>query len=375
MNMKQRMVPRLLWRVVPVLLLLALLLPALASCGGGYSPVESSEEEARVIAELGDFDVRYELFYAFFHAERAAFDGGDDSLWQGESAASLWESVSRAALLRIAEIYATFSVCLAHGIDPYGDEIDDQVDERVEIDIDGGVLGESIVMGYGSKEAYLSALAEMHLNDSVNRLLHRYDVATEQLYDRVIENFDGGENTVTDEELRAFFLSDDCRRITWVFRSYDNVLGIGEEQNERLLGLAEAELKNAIGYSDVKAAVVKYCSPSLSNDEIENGIYISRFSGLDASQRKMIDVAFSLGNMDVSDRIATPDGVYILVGLRKHGVDSDYFESHREMLYDLCLESRLFAEIEELRDEMLADILYTDVFGSLLPGELMAPKA
>jgi hypothetical protein len=89
----------------------------------------------------------------------------------------------------------------------------------------------------------------------------------------------------------------------------------------------------------------------------------------------MIDVAFSLGNMDVSDRIATPDGVYILVGLRKHGVDSDYFESHREMLYDLCLESRLFAEIEELRDEMLADILYTDVFGSLLPGELMAPKA
>lgn len=355
-------------RSVLRLLALMLCLSALflaVSCGG-YKPVTSSKEERREMTALGDYTVRYELLRAFLHAFRGDYDGGDDAVWSSADADTLFAALKADAMAQIAEIYATFAVCERYGIDPWGDRVDDLVDKRVTADIDGGIIDGVEVNGYGSKKKYLAALGEMHLNDSVNRLLHRWDICSSLLYDKVVTNFNDGTNAVTREEVETFYYSEECAQISWLFIS-ESTLGLYDEVG------AEAFISNAYGklyesradYERMKDIIAAY-TYNLSYDQIENGFCISRFGGFDRDARRLAEAAFSLGDLEISGRITTEDGVYYLVGLAKsqqYLADAEHYEA----VYDLCLANRLYGEIDAAAAALLDGAEYTDAYAVLTP--------
>lgn len=352
------------FRLLSCLLLFCLCLP-LFSCGG-YRAVKSSKEEARTVVLLGDDELRYELFYALFFTVKEELDGGDDSLWSGEGGAALWQEAQSRILASAADIYATFAVCLAHGIDPYGDEIDDEVDSRVTADIDGGIVKGNEIEGYGSKKAYLAALAEMHLNDSVNRLLNRWDICLSLLYDRMITGLDDGKNTASEEEVATFFASDDCAHITMAYYSTENILYLGLEK----IATVRAELAAAADYETVRDILIR-TPPILGNDELENGFYISRYNASGSRYDVLSDAAFSLSDLEVSGVLDADDGKYIVIGLAKHTLNSDYYTKHFESIYTLCLENRLYKEISDKTNELLVSVSYTDLYSALTATDLI----
>ena len=348
------------------LLLLVGLLSA-AACRDSeknYKPVKSSDAELAEMVTLGGETVRYELLRAFMHALRYEYDGGDTSLWQGGEASALFSDLTDEALSQIADIYATFSVCEKYGIDPYGKKVNAEVERRIRADIDGGIINDAHIEGYGSKAKYLDALKKMYMNDSVNRLLHRWDVCSSLLYTKVVDNFNGGANSATREEVEEFYYSDDCAQISWLFISNDTLELYDEAGAEAFIMSAYEQLYEArADYSQMLRIIAGY-TYNLSYDQIENGFCISRFGGIGGGVRELIDSAFALGNLDISDRITTADGVYYLVGLAK---SAEYFSGHYEILYDLLLANRLYLELDGVASEMLADAVFSPAFGALDP--------
>ncbi len=343
-------------RATACALLFALCL-TLFGCGD-YKPIKSSKSELRPVAELGGETVRFELLRAFFFAEASAL--GTPSAFEGEGGDELTARALSDAMLEIAELYATLAVCRKYGIDPYSKSVDKKINEWVKADIEGGVVDGIPVLGHGSQKKYLAALGESHLNDSVNRLLYRVTISSSLLYEMQVENLGEGENALTEEALREFYLSDACTRISWFYLSHDSLSGLPEGKMERV----HAELLACTDYEEMKRIMIG--NSTLSAQDIEDGFFIGSHAGIGGTYRELIAHAFSLGENEVSrEIIETADGKYILIGLEKPEVGSALYEKYRESLHALCLSDRLYAEIEAYRDTFLSEAVYTELYKSL----------
>lgn len=351
------------------LLLLSVLALGLVSCGA-YKPVKSSESDAEAVATLdGGDEVRFELVRALLVSRRKDYDGGDASKWQGDAGKALLAEALSDAMETAAEIYATFAICEENGIDPYGDKINKLVSDRISIDIDGGFLDGNFIDGYGSKKKYLAALKELGLTDSVNRLLHRWDVCLSLLYEKMIENFNDGANIITREDVREFYESDDCARISWVHISID--LSKDDSMYYGKANRARAALLECNTYAKM-SAIVAQNTLNLSYDQIDNGFCLSANGGIGSGDRKICETAAELDHLEISEIIETDLGLYILIGLNK---SASYFDDHYEEIHDLALENRLYDSIDDKAEQMLESAVYTSRFASLLPGDFFGVSA
>ena len=119
-------------KIIAILLALASLF-TLASCNKDkeYPPVESSEEEARVVMTLSidgkNYDVRYELYRAFFLTYKSEVDGKDESVWTGDEKDEYVAKIDAIILDRITEIYAAFALCERIGFDVYSKDVDKKI--------------------------------------------------------------------------------------------------------------------------------------------------------------------------------------------------------------------------------------------------------
>ena len=105
---------------------------SLASCGkkDEYPEISSSKEEATAVATLGDHEVKYELFRAYFSA---MYSGATDGMTEEG-----WNAAVNAVMREIAILYATLDVASENGVDPYGDAINKTVAECIRIEYEGG---------------------------------------------------------------------------------------------------------------------------------------------------------------------------------------------------------------------------------------------
>ena len=87
------------------LLCISLLLCAFSACSDDkYKMKESSREEKQTILKVGDHEVPYELFRAFFLTRVSALD---ESLPWAEK----WQRAMPEVLADISRVYAVFSLC------------------------------------------------------------------------------------------------------------------------------------------------------------------------------------------------------------------------------------------------------------------------
>ena len=260
-------------RFLPLLsafLCVAMLLCAFSACSGEkkYEMKESTKEEKTAILTIGGQDVPYELFRAFFLTRASALD---PTLSNEET----WEAVMPEVLDDVARVYAVFALCEKYEIDPYSKEIDKALDNRIALSIDGGHINGTYIKGYGTYSAYLDALAESFLTDRASRLLLRYQLAEERLIAKLTEPYKSS-YPYTEEDLKAFYESDECRVVEMV---YYNTAALPLDEGEALVEKALAMLKNADTDEERIAICMQYFHIKPSNAlvspyafSLENGV-------------------------------------------------------------------------------------------------------
>ncbi|MBO5755751.1 MAG: peptidylprolyl isomerase [Clostridia bacterium] len=327
------------------------MLMALSFVACGYRPVASTEAESTPIFSFdGKHEVKYELFRFIFLQKKQAESGGDDAYFEGKDKAALLAEYVKEAEREAAKVYALFSLCEKYGIDPYAEEVEEEITAQVEL----AIQGSESEYGYGSVKAYLKEIGEQYLNDSVYRLYLRYDICERLLSaklkkDEVI--------TAKWEDVFAYYYGEETVCATWVLIPYSNLSGYTEGMRRTLY--EEAKLKSN---DDFKKMAAEY---AISQDpkELSTGLYFGHYE-YDELYSELVETAFSLAEGETSEPFYSGDGLYILRRLPK---DMLYLgnENNKEMLnegYMLHLFGQMLAAEEE---RLLTTVTYGDAFSSI----------
>lgn len=332
-------------------LFLALVLAfGLSSCAK-YPMVSSSEEEkATVFTVDGEYKAPYELYrFAFLNALRAK---GDMNGWGEAEKKAAFDECDAIAREEIARIYTVFSLCEKQGIDPYSREIDKSVEKAVENVIDDEISG------FGDHDAYLKALRESYMNDSVFRLYMRLDICEERLARTMQLSSFVKED---DETVKAYFMSDATVRATWIYISYTSA---AYDNHTDAMWNDLVERAKAASNEDFIAMAQGYLLGDLYHpDELEAGFYFGKHQ-LDAYYEALTETAFSLAEGESSELIHSGDGVYIVRRLPK---DNAYIENEEnmELLREYYLLDCFYRVIDEESERILGTLVPEAAYGGI----------
>ena len=358
-------------KILCILLVIASLL-SLASCGDSYEPIESTEEEARVIMTLSfegeTYEVRYELYRTMFLTYRDAVDGGNRDVWSGGDSALYEEKVHEMIVKRVTDIYAAFHLCKKIGIDLYSNEVEKEIKEYIKAGVEGGVYEGEAIGGYKSYDDYLDALAKRGFNYSVQELVLRYGIAIDRItayYAGTVENEalddtpTGGALSYTKEIVKDFYNGSDSVRVMSAFvqSNYDGALERAEGLREKMLAAA--------GDDKQVALVILQNSISL-NEDVERGEVIGRHSLDEENYGAITEAAFGtpVGGVSNIVKIDAGDepGYYIFYVLEKN---DEHFNDSYEDISSVFIENSIGALLFDVQSALIESAEGTELLDSL----------
>ncbi len=318
------------------LLCLAACLLCFSGCDK-YAEKRSSKKDRTVVADVGGYEVRYELYRALFYTYRATVDGGDGSVWTGPDSAVYLARIKEMIEDGWRELYGTFAMAAACGIDPFSDGVDDLVNEYVRVEIEGGYFNGAEVEGHGSQKAYLQYLEDNHFTDSAYRLFLRRQACLKLLSEYYHTTFADGTVAQDEATVRAFYEGDECLNFLWVKREKSDVF-------DQAAWMAEAlsVLQGCTTYEQRREQMVLY-GYNLSPDDINYGILTTAASA-DAVYREVIEAVQTLNVGELSGIIETYEGYYIVMKTQKDPTlpdDPGMLTALSELYIDHCLFTRL----------------------------------
>ena len=329
-------------KILCILLITATLL-SLVSCGDKYAPVESTDEEARVVMTLSldgeKYEVRYELYRAMFLTYKSSVDGGDNTVWSGADKATYISRIHSIITERITDIYATLHHAGQLGINLYSRDVENQIKEYIKISVEGGIYEGETLQGYKSYMAYLKALAKLGLNYSVQELMLRYTIAIDKINthyagevtDELLDtSLSGGALEYTKEDVESFYYSDESVRYMSAFvqSKYDGALSRATKLRDKML---------AVEGNDYSVAIAIISNSISLNEDVERGVVIGRHSLDEETYRDLTDAAFSTPIGKVSNVIEIQTGYdpgfYILYPIAKTAEHFDEAYSEIALVY------------------------------------------
>ncbi len=343
-----------------------------ASCGEKekyYDPIPSSAEENRVIATIGDSNVKYELFRFFFMARLNQFDGGDRTLWEGESANTLWTKAKEIVIEDITEIYGVFAVAKECGIDSNSDAIERKINESIKLDIDGGVLADGTsVNGYGSVSAYKKALKDSHCTDAVRRLLYRYMACLEAVDAYYVEQYNDKKIVLTDSDLTNFAASGNCAHVNRVFVAFSDWDNDREEALNYATILHDRLIAANGNYTEMVNRVFAFSLTSVGDDPAA-GVWFGKNSTFERDYPDYYHAIFNTPDGNFTDIIEEKDGFYIVYGMSEY-VDLTN-EREKSILTSLYLQELYWGEIKETAISYTSRLAFTPDFDAVTPGTMI----
>ncbi len=345
-------------KIICLILMLAFVL-SLASCGGEkyYEPVESTDEESRVVMTIEyedkSYEIKYELYRALFLTLKSEVDGGDSSVWTGDAKDEYIERIDALINDRIAEIYSAFHIADKIGVDVFSKSYEKQIKKYIKASVDGGYAGASKLEGYGGDYSkYLDSLKEKNLNYSVSVLMIRYSLALSAINDYYAgsqDNSNIGNIQYTKEDIEEFYRSYDCVRVFRLLLPFENY---SKERAEEIRN----DIAEKNGDEEVFLEMIKY---TLGYD-LE--FLIARHSLNKNYYGEMTDAAFALENFTTSDVIelkaGTENGYVIIYRSIK---SDDYFGD----CYDEVAYTYVQNEIGKILDEAaeaIGDAIVNDTY-------------
>ena len=333
-----------------------------------FEPVESTEEEARVIAtfeyENKKYELKYELYRALFLNMAKEYDGGDKSFWSKPEAADAISEINSKIFSFAGDIFAAIHLSRKIGYDPYSSDAEKLIDEYIATSVNGD--GESFEGFGGDYSLYLKFLKDSNLNYSTQVLLYRYAIA----YDKVIEYYRGnvdkdsptanmkdGALEYTKDDVLAFYESDDSVRVSLIVI---NSLYISKEKAESkrdaiaAAATEEEALSKAIGLTSGDA------------NDILNGIVIGKNSLDHAYYSDVTKAAFELELSETSELIELSlerrDEYWILYRMQK---TDEHFEKEYENIASVYVSQKIGEILDGVKSSLLSSMKTTDDFESL----------
>ena len=154
---------------------------------GPVRPIESTEEEARVVGEVGGYEVRYEelRFITLIHKASLDKELGEYDTLDAEGKAAYEAALEESVLADLENNYVVLALCEKYGIKTDTAYVNNQVQKMIEALVDAPVEEEGFG---GDKDKYVAWLKENNLTDSFLRLTYKVDYLENQLYDYFVEN-------------------------------------------------------------------------------------------------------------------------------------------------------------------------------------------
>ncbi len=361
------------------LLLIVLSIFLLASCSNGeYPPVASTAEEKRVMMTVeydGEkYDVKYELYRALFTALKSEVDGGDDSVWTGADKDKYIAKIDALIKEKAAEIYSVLHIAEKADIDIYSNKYDEKVSEIIKMSVDGGTYDDTEIEGFGGNyDKYLAHLAEDGINYSVQDLLIRYQLASEDVYlhyagnidsEEFLDNVVKGELEYTPDDVYDFYYSADCVRVIRAYlpKKYYTENRANEIHSEivKKASKGEGELVNYIIGITSTAAL-----------DIKNGEVIAKHN-LDNNYSELVNTAFNLSMFEVSDILNLDNGfedAYVII-YKTVKLDSHLEECYNQIL-GVYLQNRVGEIIDTVSVSLNEGFKATDALASLNRADIL----
>ena len=356
------------------MLIAAASLIALISCGDSdYPPVKSTEEEARVVMSVNyenkKYEVKYELYRALFLSLHSDVDKGDFSVWSGDDKDAYIEKMDEIIKARVSEIYAVFHICSKIGIDVYSSDFDKKVKEIIATSVEGGYIGPTEIKGFeGDYDKYLASLKEMGLNYSVQDLMIRYSLATEEIYEyyggtldseEFLENATSGALKYTAEDVLEFYNSSDCVRVIRAFLPKKNFSA------ERAESIRNTILEKANkGEADVANYIIGQTTTGAT--DIKNGEIIAEHNLDKQYYSELIKCAFELDAFEVSDVIEINTGyedAYII--LYKTVKSNTHFTECYDSIANVYVQNEIGKIIDTAASSIKENLKATEALSSL----------
>ena len=342
-----------------------------------YPPVESTEEESRVLMtfKIGkdEYNVKYELYRALFLNYAQEYDGGDRSFWSTAESEDAKAKINERIEGMCADIYSVIHHAKSIGYDVYSADADTIVAQLVSKSVNGYVDGESNFEGFGGDyDAYLAALREMNLNYSVQDLLYRYSIATEKINEYYAGKKDessfapqNGALCATDDEIRAFYYGEDAVRVLLVTldsRSYTHTRA--EEIRNKINSLADEK--------EVSSYIVSFTATAA--EDAFDGVLIGRYSLDSAFYSAVTKSAFSLGIGQASDIVEVSTGdtscYYILYRVEK---SDDHLTEKSESIRDVYIANEIGKRLANDKNALLSSLEKTENYNSIIHSQISMP--
>ncbi len=292
--------PFALRRIIALILLLACL--ATFTACSKYRVEMSNKTQTTPMFTLGEYTVTREVVDFFYHNRKSTHPNEDYATRLLEVEAD------------IAELYAIFAACESVSLDPFGEEIDEMVDAQVKVMIDS----------FPTRRDYIDRISEMHMTDTVCRLLLRSSICESFLLDVL---------NPTDEELRAFCEQEDVIRVLTMQLSYDQSLRAWAEGR---MGEILETLADGAGTDEHFLAVARQMATA---DNEHTYITIGQWERLCGAN------APAPVKGVLSPALYETDTVLLMRVTEK---DVDYAIEHRNILIDSFLEYQIENKMREL---------------------------
>ena len=370
-------------RIIALLLVLASVL-TLSACKK-YKPVESSEEEARTVMTLSldgkTYEVKYELYRALFLNYKTEIDGGNPDVWTSEGKSEYVERINSLIIDKITDIYAAFAICEKIGFDLYSKDVEKQIKEYVKISVEGGSYGSKTMHGYDSYKDYLAALKSANLNYSVQTLLFRYAIAIDAIDahyigtatpDEVNYDITLGALQYTEDDVRAFYNSEDCARV--LRASFQKI--ISYDPYETAINLKNKMVDAAATSStlvDKEAAVLKAITKSgyfANAAEVENGYVIGKYNLERLYYGDMTDAVFSIGEGEVTDPISITDEEETYYVIYRTYKSDEHFEANYNSIRYVYLRNCVGEIIHNAAEALESSAVYSDFLNNINHSEI-----
>lgn len=367
-------------KLIAMILMLATAI-SLVACADKYPAVESTEDEARTVITMTldgkSYEVKYELYRAFFLTYKSQIDGGDASVWSGENKDEYISKIDEMIISRVVEIYSAFALCERIGVDLYSKDVEKKIKENVKISVEGGSYGSATLDGYESYDDYLAALKDMNLNYSVQVLLMRYAIAIDAIdtyyigtasSDDVNANVSVGAIKYTEEDVRDFYFSDDCVRVLRAnFQKAISYTPLERAEKLRDTLTDAAASKDTLEEKETAVFNAIIGSGLYSNTaEIKSGYVIGKYNLESSYYGGMTDAAMSLEIGEVSDPVDVVSDVensyYVLY--RTYKSEEHFSENYDSIKYVFLM--NYVGEISHgIQDQLKNSLIYTDILQNL----------